>query len=318
MTSPHYQDLPFGITTIDTEFLFPGFAASHLLIEGDYAAFIDVGTSHSAPILLETLRVKNIPRENVLYVIVTHIHLDHAGGAGELMRHLPNAKFVVHPRGAKHMADPEKLIAGATAVYGEEKMKSDYGEIIPIPQDRIIEAHDIFSLDMNGRQLLFLDTPGHANHHCCIVDEKSDGIFSGDTFGLSYREFDTKHGAFIFPTTSPIHFNPEAMLGSIDRIMSHNPENIYFAHFGKVSDIPRLAQSLRHRLDQFIALANQVADEGEHRLALLQKGVEHILSSELKDHGYPATTEQAPEILHLDIELNAQGLGVWLDRKNAQ
>ncbi len=314
MNKVKYQDLPFGITTIDTGFLCPEFAASHLIVEGDAAAFIDVGTSYSTSILLECLRIKGIPRENVSYVIVTHIHLDHAGGAGTLMQHLPNAKFVVHPRGMKHMADPEKLIAGATAVYGEEKMKSNYGEILPIPQDRIIEADDMFSLDLNGRKLLFLDTPGHASHHCSIVDEQSQGVFSGDIFGLSYRAFDTEKGVFIFPTTSPVQFKPEVMHESIDKIMSYEPQNIYLTHFGRVTDVSRLADNLRQILDRFVALAHQMADEGEQRHTLIAKGVEEILLSDLKAHGYGISPGEVPELLALDIELNAQGLGVWLDK----
>ncbi len=315
MSQIQYQDLPFGITTIDTGFLCPGFAASHLIVEGESAAFVDVGTSRSTSILLESLRIKGIPRENVVYVIVTHIHLDHAGGAGNLMRHLPNAKFVVHPYGMKHMADPQKLIAGATAVYGEEEMKSNYGEIVPIPQERIIEAHDMSSLDLNGRKLLFIDTPGHAGHHCCIVDEKSQGVFTGDTFGLSYRALDTEKGAFIFPTTSPAKFNPEAMHHSIDKIMSYNPHNIYLTHYGRVTDSSRLADCLHKRLDRFVALAQQMAHEGEQRHTLIAKGVDQILLSDLKAHGYGVLNGEAPELLNLDIELNAQGLGVWLDKE---
>ncbi len=315
MSQIKYQDLPFGITTIDTGFLCPGFAASHLIVEGESAAFVDVGTSRSTSILLESLRSKGIPKANVVYVIVTHIHLDHAGGAGDLLRHLPNAKFVVHPYGMKHMADPEKLIAGATAVYGEEKMKSDYGEIIPIPQERIIEANDMSSLDLNGRELLFLDTPGHAGHHCCIVDEKSQGVFTGDTFGLSYKAFDTEKGAFIFPTTSPAKFNPEAMHHSIDKIMRFNPQNLYLTHYGRVTDGSRLADFLHQRLDQFVALALQVANEGEQRHTLIVKGIEQILLADLKDHGYGISAGKTPELLNVDIELNAQGLGVWLDKE---
>ncbi len=315
MNQIHYRDLPDGITTIDTGFLSPGFAASHLIVEGDHAAFIDVGTSHSCSHLLKCLKAKGIPKENVAYVIVTHIHLDHAGGAGTLMRNLPKAKFVVHPRGVDHMADPHKLIAGATAVYGEEEMKSNYGEIVPISQERIIAANDMSSIDLNGRKLLFIDTPGHAYHHNCIVDEHSQGVFSGDTFGLSYRALDSDKGAFIFPTTSPIHFNPEAMHQSIDRIMSFNPQVVYLTHYGCVTNVQRLADCLHHMLDRFVELAKQVAMEGDKRHTLLVNGVKEILLTDLKAHEYIYSAEKALEILNLDIELNAQGLGVWLDRK---
>ena len=123
MNHPAWQDHPFNISTTDAGFLRPGLAASHLLIENNHAVYIDVGTNHSSSRLLAALSAKNIPREHVDYVIVTHIHLDHAGGAGKLMQLLPNAQLVVHPRGARHLIDPSKLIAGATVVYGEETFK---------------------------------------------------------------------------------------------------------------------------------------------------------------------------------------------------
>ena len=112
------EDYPDGVTTIDADYVRPGFTSSHLLVEKGHAAFIDTGTTRSVPLLLKVLEEKGISREKVTHVMGTHIHLDHAGGAGVLMQQLPNAVLVVHPRGARHMIDPEKIIAGTVEVYG--------------------------------------------------------------------------------------------------------------------------------------------------------------------------------------------------------
>ncbi|MBF0287551.1 MAG: MBL fold metallo-hydrolase [SAR324 cluster bacterium] len=314
MTPILFYDLPFGITTIDVQCFRQNFAGSHLIIEGDSAAFVDVGTSFSASLLLEGLAIKRIPRENVEYVIVTHIHLDHAGGAGELMSHLPNAKFVVHPRGARHMIDPQKLINAAIDVYGVDRVKEDYGNIIPIPKERVIEAEDGLSVDMNGRTFLFLDTPGHAKHHVCVFDERSQGIFTGDAFGLSYRELDTDRGAFILPTTSPAHFAPEAMRQSVKKIMSYRPQNIFFTHFSHVTNVPHLVDDFLRRLDQFLELGQQLKNHGKERHALFVQGMGDFLLSELKQHGSTLSEKEALEVLAVDLELSTQGIEIWLDQ----
>lgn len=312
------QDLPCGITTIDTGYERPRFAASHLIVEGDQAAFVDVGTTHSASLLLEALRRKGVPRENVAYVMVTHVHLDHAGGAGELLRHLPHARLVVHPRGARHMIDPGKLVAGSAAVYGEAQMLARYGEIVPVPAERVIEAGDGFTLDLNGRQLLLLDTPGHARHHYCVVDEASRGIFTGDTFGISYREFDVEGRSFIFPTTTPVQFDPPALHASIDRLMSHKPERIYLTHYGCVTDTERLAHDLHEQIDMYVAVARDAAGAGEARHQRIKEGLAEIMLARLARHGCTMAREQILGLLAMDFELNAQGIGVWLDNGAGQ
>lgn len=315
MTAESYQDLPFDITLIDTGYLRPGFAASYLVTERGRAAFVETGTRHSVPRLLQALHAKGLHPHDVDYVIVTHVHLDHAGGAGELMRHLPNARLIVHPRGARHMIDPVRLVAGTTAVYGEEKMHAYYGDVVPVSAERIMAAWDGYSVALNGRPLLFLDTPGHARHHVCVLDERSRGIFSGDTFGLSYRAFDTANGPFIFPTTTPVQFDPDAMHASIDRLMGYNPAIMYLTHFGPVSDLPRLASDLHHWVDRFVRLARSVADGGDQRHARLVHGLTDGLLAGVKAHGCACDREQCLELLEADVELNAQGLGVWLDSK---
>jgi len=317
MVSQTYsQDLPHGITTIDTGYFRPGFDASHLLVEKGQAAFVDVGTAFSVPRLLQVLADKGIAREAVRYVMVTHVHLDHAGGAGTLLRLLPNAQLVVHPRGAPHLIDPTKLIAGAIAVYGEARFRELYGEIVPVAAERVVEAPDNFELDLAGRPLVFLDTPGHARHHYCIYDAASRGMFSGDTFGLSYREFDSDQGPFIFPTTTPVQFDPQALHASIDRLLSFNPMCFYLTHYGVVDMAPHLADGLHTMIDSFVGLARE-AVTSEDRHGVLVTGINRLLLDALQAHGCRLSRERVQSLLAVDVELNAQGLEIWLEKSGS-
>lgn len=189
----------YGIHTIDTAFQRDHFDAAYLIVEQGRGAFVDCGTSHSVPRMLAALKEAGLSPAQVDWLLVTHVHLDHAGGAGALMAQLPNARLVVHPRGAPHMVDPAKLIAGATAVYGEAEMARSYGQIVPVPEQRVVVAEDGQRIDLAGRELLCIDTPGHAKHHLCVWDARSRCWFTGDTFGLSYRELDSDKGPSCCP-----------------------------------------------------------------------------------------------------------------------
>ncbi|MCE5181586.1 MAG: MBL fold metallo-hydrolase [Betaproteobacteria bacterium] len=308
------QDFDGGIATIDAHHIRPGLAAIHLLVEGGKAAIIDTGTNFSVPGVLAALRQRNLRPQDVAYVIVTHVHLDHAGGAGEMMRLFPEAMLVVHPRGARHMIDPSKLTAGSMAVYGEEMFRQAYGEIVPVPADRVIEAPHEYTLKLNGRSLLFLDTPGHARHHFCIFDERYGGIFTGDTFGISYREFDVDGREFILPTTTPVQFEPGAAHASIDLILSCQPRVAYLTHYSRVTRLPRLADDLHYLLDDFVRLAESVRDAGESRHKQLTEKLGAYFLERLAAHGCKLAPAESLALLANDVELNAQGLEVWLDR----
>jgi glyoxylase-like metal-dependent hydrolase (beta-lactamase superfamily II) len=310
---PFFEDLGHGVSAIDTGFVRPLFDASHLVIERGRAAFVDVGTSFSVPRLLAALEAKGLGREAVDYVIVTHVHLDHAGGAGALLQQLPQARLVVHPRGARHMIDPAKLWAGATAVYGEEAMRRDYGALVPVDPARVVEAPDGFTLELAGRPLRFLDTPGHARHHFCVWDAVSRLMFTGDTFGLAYRELASERGAFVLPTTTPVQFEPEALVASIDRLVSHDPEAMLLTHYSRVTEIERLAADLRRETGELVALG-RAADGRLDRATRLRAGVRELFLGWAHDHGTPLSAERVAELLALDIELNVQGLEAWLDR----
>jgi glyoxylase-like metal-dependent hydrolase (beta-lactamase superfamily II) len=311
--APTLEELGHGITAIDTGHVRPFFDASHLVVENGRAAFVDVGTTHSAPGLLAALEAKGLPPEAVEYLIVTHVHLDHAGGAGEMMRRLPSARLVVHPRGARHMVDPSKLWAGAAAVFGKETVARGYGAPVPVDPARIVEAPEGFTLELGGRPLRFLDTPGHARHHFCVWDETSRSMFTGDTFGLSYRELASTHGAFILPTTTPVQFEPEALLASMDRLLAHLPAAMLLTHYSRVTEIGRLASDLRRQVGELVGLGRAV-DGKRDRARRLRAGVEELFLGWVRDHGTPLPRERVLELLAVDVELNAQGLEVWLDR----
>ncbi|NND60500.1 MAG: MBL fold metallo-hydrolase [Gammaproteobacteria bacterium] len=308
----HEQVAP-GIHAIDTGYVRPRLDASHLLVDSGRAAFVDTGTSHSVPRLLQTLRDNDLDRGDVDYIFLTHIHLDHAGGAGALARELPNAQVVVHPRGARHMVDPSKLIAGTIAVYGEDRYRELYGELVPIAAGRIVESTDDSVLTVGGRQLRLIDTPGHALHHYSLIDEAHALAFTGDTFGVSYRETDTAAGPFIFPTTTPVHFDPGQLHDSIDRIMSYEPASVLLTHYSRVDDTSRLASELHRDIDVYVAMAQEHADSDD-RTRLLHEAMFAHFSQRLDAHGFEGNSENRHAILDMDINLNVQGLEVWLTR----
>ncbi len=310
---PHITDYEHGISAIDSGFGRPQLAAIHLVVEDGRAALVDTGANASLPIVLEALKGKGLSPEQVDYVILTHIHLDHAGGASALMRALPKARLTVHPRGARHMAEPSRLVAGTIAVYGEAQAREMYGEILPISVERILETPEGTTIRLGGRELTFLDTPGHARHHVCIRDGRSGHIFAGDMFGLSYRELDVDGRQFVFPTTTPVQFEPAAMHASIDRLLGLRPDAIYVTHYGKVRDVPRLGADLHRLIDAHVAAALRHRDAGAERHDRIKAGITDILVDEAQRHGWRMALDGVLRLMAVDIELNAQGLGAWLD-----
>ncbi len=311
-SSPHL--VPHGVRVVDTGFQRPRFDAAYLVVDAGRAAFVDTGTRHGVPRLLDALDGAGLARGAVDYVILTHVHLDHAGGAGVLMEALPEARLVVHPRGARHMVDPSALYEGARQVYGDEEMQRSYGSLVGVPPGRVIETHDGMTLALGGRELRFLDTPGHARHHNCIWDAASRGVFAGDTFGLSYRELDVAGRAWLLPTTTPVQFDPEALKDSVRRIMALQPERVYLTHYGPVGDVQRLGRLMLAQVDAMVEVALGVAP-GEGRHEALKAALAALYLRGLREHGVTAGDAELLDLLALDIELNAQGLAVWLDRR---
>lgn len=307
---------PDGIFAIDAGYVRPQMAAIHFIVQDGHVAIVDTATNASLGAVLGALDQLGLSPAAVDYVILTHVHLDHAGGAGSFMANMPNAKLVVHPRGARHMADPSKLFAGVSVVYGAEEAQRLYGTLLPVPAERIVDATDGLELDLAGRKLVCLDTPGHARHHICIWDSKARAFFTGDTFGLSYRELDVDGHPFAIPTTTPVQFEPEALHASIDRMMSYQPQAMYLTHFSRVTEAERLAGDLHRLIEAYVAVARAARGQGEERHREIRAGLQQIMRDESARQGWPGDDATLMELLATDIELNAQGLGIWMDNQS--
>lgn len=302
--------LDHDIWLIDTDYVAPGVAACYLLRDGDDYALIECGTGLSAPAILRALNEINVARECVRLIIPTHVHLDHAGGAGALMQALPNAQLHVHPRGARHLIDPSKLLAGATAVYGEEAFARLNGEILPVPAERCHEAPDGTVLLLGQRRLELRDAPGHARHHLVIWDSRSGGFFTGDVFGLCYPQLAVNGQAFIAPTTTPVQFDPAAWHQTLAMMASYQPKAMYLTHYGRVSGVEGLSRQLAQRVDQHAQIGRQHAQLGEAALARL---LGDALYGEYRDAGGQLERRAFDDVLEMDLQLNAQGLIFWVE-----
>jgi glyoxylase-like metal-dependent hydrolase (beta-lactamase superfamily II) len=298
-----------GISVIDSEYYSKDFAAIYLLKQKNKVIIIETGTNYSVPYVKEALSQIGLSFSDVSYVIPTHVHLDHAGGAGLLMMQCQNAALVVHPRGARHLIDPSKLVAGAKAVYGENKFKEYYGEIFPIDANRVIQADDNFILDFDGRELRFIDTPGHARHHFCIWDKATKSMFTGDTFGISYRDLDHQDELYILPSTSPVQFDPEALIQSINRIMEFKPERVCLTHFSAIKPTKKATNKLIESIHFVSNLAIKYADKNDSESIIYKKMMDYFLEG-LNEIGFQ-NNDYAKDRLSLDVLINTQGLIYW-------
>ena len=307
-----------GIHAIDALYVRPRLASIHLIVENGRAAFFDTGTTHSLPQVLAALDSLGLKPESVDYVIPSHVHLDHAGGSGAMMRAFPQATLIVHPRGARHLVDPAKLVAGTVAVYGQQRTDELYGEIVPVDPARLVEASDGMVVDLAGRPLTLIDTPGHARHHLCLYDARTEAIFTGDMFGLSYRELDVDGKPFVFATTTPVHFDPPAMRQSLDRLLALKPKLAYLTHFSRVGahvgDLERLAADLWRLVEAHVEIA-RFANWGEaaDRHARIVEALWQLLLEEKARQGWTLDDAALRALFDDDLDLNAQGLEVWLD-----
>lgn len=306
-----------GIYLVDAEYHSPELASIHLIKSQQRVAIIDTGTQYSVAKVSTALEQLGLSHDNVDLIILTHIHLDHAGGAGSLMQLCKNAQLVVHKHGARHMADPSKLIAGATAVYGEKEFNRLYGEITAIDHSRMIEPADGDKISVGTRQLEFIDTPGHANHHHCIYDYQSDSVFTGDTLGVCYRALRNEQHSFLCPTTTPVQFNPDALHKSIDKVMEFRPKTLYLTHYSAVKPSNRIIAGLHEQIDDLVLLTQQAAQQGDKFEAVLKQSCEDYLVTRCCNELDNISEHLARRWLKLDAELNAQGLAFWWQYKRA-
>ena len=308
------SDYQNGIFAIDADYIRPYMATVHLVKEGEgpdaKGILVDTGTTYSIPLVMQALKQQNLQSEQIKAVCLTHIHLDHAGGAGELMRVLPNAKLYVHPRGSRHMIDPSKLIAGTIAVYGDDMYKKLYKNILPIDTERVVEVQDGDSLRLGTREFDLIHTEGHAKHHYCLVDKANGDAFTGDSFGVSYRETDNKNGHFIFPTTTPIHFDPDAAHASIEKIMSYGLQYVYLTHYSQRGNLQNCANQLHDDLEIYVKLTKKSHGK-EDSLERLEKALYQHLCERLDKHKYHADDATINQVIGPDTKLNAAGLMHW-------
>ena len=304
-------DYKNGIYAVDSDYVRPILDAIHLIEDSGEVAIVDCAHNDSWPQVEAALAKIGRKPEDVRWLILTHVHLDHAGGAGFYMSKLPNAKLIVHDRGARHMIDPSKLYAGVEVVYGKDTAKKLYGDLLPIPETRVQIGQHGDTLALGQRTLEILDTPGHARHHISIVDHAAKGIFSGDTFGLSYRELDVDGKAFIFPTTTPVNFEPDAMHESIELMRSFKPSGIYLTHYSQVTEVEKLADDLHRHIDAFVDMTNKATGQGDARKQAIEAAMTDYLLREVRAHGCTLRDEEIKAIFKTDLDLNAQGLAYW-------
>jgi glyoxylase-like metal-dependent hydrolase (beta-lactamase superfamily II) len=291
----------------------PEVACAYLLTEAGRAVFIETNTTHAAPILLSKLDELAIPRENVDYVIITHVHLDHAGGASALLKACPNAQLLAHPKAARHMISPSRLVESSKLVYGEENFEKLYGQIDPIEESRVRIMLDGESLVWGNRRFDFIYTRGHANHHFCIYDSGSKSIFTGDSFGIAYPKTELG-GRFIFPTTTPTDFNYEEAVRSLDLIVNTEAKSAYLTHFGSIGDL----RSQANHLQVGLALCRDAVLEAravdQSRLGEFFRTKVKEMITQLANEQNVNLTAKDWQLLDLDVDLNAQGLAFALKR----
>ncbi|MBU1236113.1 MAG: MBL fold metallo-hydrolase [Gammaproteobacteria bacterium] len=299
-----------GIHAFDAGYMRPKLASIHLVVDSGRAAFVDTGHNDSLPQSLVALAKLGLAPEAVDYVILTHIHLDHAGGAGAMMRVFPNARLVVHPRGSRHMVDPTKLWAATEEVYGRDNARALYGEIVPVDAGRVIETSDGQVIKLGRRELALHDSPGHAKHHIFIHDRAANGIFTGDTFGISYREADVAGRPFVFPSTTPSQFDPAALRASVERLLALDPEAVYLTHFSRIAPPRQLGADLLRRLDECVRFTREAAASADPEGAIRAAMTAYLLR-EIRAHGVTATDQEVLAVWQNDLDLNPQGLAIW-------
>lgn len=309
------QDLGYGVSLIDlAESEEQGRTAAYVVRGERKTALLEVGSSHAAPNILHNLEALGIQPTDIEYVIVTHIHLDHSGGVGYLLPHFPNATVLCHPRAARHLIDPTRLIAGASAVYGEN-LERIFGQILPVPEARVRVMQDGETLDLGGRIFTFYDTPGHARHHFSIHDSGSQGIFTGDTVSIRYvPELTGWDFTCLFPSTSPSEFDREAVFQTVERLQALHPERIYHTHFGVTEPASYAFERTLQTVADYDTMAREIFRPGLPWEDLAERIREYI-RQDLASQGHAV---QDLHGLELDIRLNAQGLLFVLEKEYAK
>ncbi|MED4586085.1 MBL fold metallo-hydrolase [Brevibacillus choshinensis] len=283
------------------------------VIEEQELTLIETGPSPSVSYIREGLAKLGYSTDQVKYIIVTHIHLDHAGGAGLFLRECPNATIIVHPKGVRHLVEPSRLIDGARAVYGEQ-FESLFDPIVSVPEDRLITKSDGETLQIGSDCVLeFLDSPGHAKHHFSIYDPVSNGMFTGDTAGVHYPQLNRDGIHLVLPSTSPNQFDPDEMLGSIHRYRERKLDRIYFGHFGMTERVEDVYNQITEWLPVFVREGEDVLAQGLSHEDLAKRLLQRVTDS-LRTLGV-ADDHEAYEVIKLDLSVCSMGIVDYLQKK---
>ncbi len=296
-----------GVQAIDTWMGRRERVTSAYLVEADEPALVETGPTTSKEALLAGLHELGVGPEDLAHIVVTHIHLDHAGGAGSVAPHFPAATVWVHERGAPHLADPSKLVASAERVYGREKLHRLFGPVEPVPADRLRALTDGDRIPLGGRELEAIYTPGHASHHVCLVDSASGGIFVGDALGVFLPDI-----RILRPATPPPEFDLDQAIASVERIAARQPPVVLFSHFGPALEVSHLCALAIQRLRKWTSVvAAALKETGE--LAEVVRRLREGTASEFAPatHERLAGLEDRYELLS-SYEMNAQGLMRYL------
>jgi glyoxylase-like metal-dependent hydrolase (beta-lactamase superfamily II) len=265
----HTQKLSEHISIIDLKPVgLEKFIGSYVLKGEKVTAIVETGPTCSVPNLLSGLREIGIENDDVDYVMVTHIHIDHAGGAGTLLAHLPKAKLVVHPKGAAHMINPDKLWEASKQVLG--RVAIAYEKIEPVPQNRVITPADGETFELGGSlQVKVLETLGHASHHLGYFENETRGVFQGDAAGIYLPQLDVT-----IPTT-PAPFNFELTLASIKKMEQLQPRRLYYTHYGPLDNAVNRLEKYRGQLELWGSVVSEAVKRGDSEDSIYKQILEH-------------------------------------------
>jgi glyoxylase-like metal-dependent hydrolase (beta-lactamase superfamily II) len=281
-------------------------------IRAPRAAIVDVGGVPSVPVWLAALESFGVRPAAVAYIIATHIHLDHTAGVGHMLAHTPDARVVVHPRAARHLIDPSRLIAGARTVFGAN-LERYFGVPTPVPEARVLIVEDGATLDLGGGHALrFVDAPGHARHQHMIFDPGARALLSGDELGERLPEIADD---YVIPDTAPNQFDPDAMLRSAARLRDLRPEAVLFSHFGRY---PGAYGDLADRLARQVPAVAALGMVGGRRAApeeITAALLAHV-RRDLADRAIP-WTPRIQALLEERLAISAQGIADYYERRAA-
>ena len=303
------QKIASNFYCIDTHDLNREERTSAYLLIDEKIALIETSASPSVPYLIDGLEELNISLEEIDYVIVTHIHLDHAGGAGLFLQNCPNAKLVVHPKGATHMIDPSRLIASAKSVYGQV-FDELFAPIVPIAAEKVIKIDHGEVLPLGEHQLTFYHTEGHAKHHVSMHYSATNGMFVGDTTGVRYPEMKGEPVDLIIPSTSPNQYDPETMEKSIQFYEQLNVTELYFGHYGAYKNPQEAYRQVRYWTPIFLNEGEKAlvaSDNFEEQTKLLDGRLQAIIQQYLHEQGIP-DHHPVYQTIPFDTKVSAMGI----------